>query len=114
MELALRHRRRKIPRPLGAEKIVYGDKIINLSNHRRDGKRVYPQPGALGYLANGEIGIAVGHFRSRARDWVPTSLEVEFSSQPNHTYKFNESDFRDEGEVRARIGLCIDRAQSAG
>ena len=115
MELALRQRPRKIPKPLGAEKIVYGDKIINLSNHRRDGKRVYPQPGALGYLANGEIGIAVGHFRSKARNWVPTSLEVEFSSQPNHTYKFNESDFRDEGEVALELAyaLTVHKAQGS-
>ena len=41
-------------KPLGAERIVYGDKVINLGNHRRDGRKVYPQEGALGYLANGE------------------------------------------------------------
>ena len=27
------------PKPLGAERVVYGDKVINLSNHRRDGRR---------------------------------------------------------------------------
>jgi hypothetical protein len=59
LELASRQWR-SIPKPFGAERIVYGDKIINLSNHRRDGRRVYPQEGAIGYLANGEIGIAVG------------------------------------------------------
>ena len=115
MELALRQRYRKIPKPLGAEKIVYGDKIINLNNHRRDGKKVYPQSGALGYLANGEIGIAVGHFRNKRRNWAPTSLEVEFSSQPSHTYKFNESDFRDEGEVALELAyaLTVHKAQGS-
>lgn len=56
---------RSVPKPLGSERIVYGDKVINLSNHRRDGKRVYPKEGALGYLANGEIGIAVGQWKTR-------------------------------------------------
>jgi AAA domain len=39
---------RSIPKPFGPERVVYGDKVINLSNHRRDGKRVYPQDGAIG------------------------------------------------------------------
>jgi hypothetical protein len=34
---------------MGAERVVYGDKVINLSNHTRDGGRVYPKEGALGY-----------------------------------------------------------------
>ncbi len=54
---------RSIPKPFGAERVVYGDKVINLRNHRRDGKKVFPQEGAVGYLANGEIGIAVGQWQ---------------------------------------------------
>lgn len=30
---------RSIPKPMGAERVVYGDKVINLSNHTRDGKK---------------------------------------------------------------------------
>lgn len=68
--------------------------LTALLNALQDGKKVYPQQGALSYLANGETGIAAGHFRNRIRNWVPKSLEVEFSSQPNHTYNFNEGDFQ--------------------
>ena len=68
---------------MGAERIVYGDKVINLGNHRRDGKRVYPAEGALGYLANGEIGVAVGLWKAASK-----ILKVEFSSQPGYTYDF--------------------------
>ncbi len=42
MELASRQRYRPIPKPLGAERIVYGEKVINLSNHRRDECRHTP------------------------------------------------------------------------
>jgi hypothetical protein len=69
---------RPIPKPFGTERIVYGDKVINLDNHRRDGKKVFPENGALGYLANGEIGIAVGQWKNGGR---PSFLNVEFSSQ---------------------------------
>lgn len=37
---------------MASERIVYGDKVINLNNHERNGKKGFPQGGALGYLAN--------------------------------------------------------------
>lgn len=112
---ALLQRNRRIPRPFGTEKIVYGDKVINLTNHRRDGKRVYPSQGALGYLANGEIGIAVGQLRVGNVNWAPRTLKVEFSSQPGHTYDFYGSDFRDEGEVFLELAyaLTVHKAQGS-
>ena len=48
---------KNIPKPLGLEQIVYGDKVINLGNHTRD--YVFPG-GSLEYIANGEIGLVVG------------------------------------------------------
>jgi len=56
----------KYPKPMGPEEIVYGDKVINLANtdpkmpwnrHRK----VYPEKDNP-YIANGEIGMAVGFF----------------------------------------------------
>jgi len=103
---------RSIPKPLGAERIVYGDKVINLGNHRRDGKRVYPQEGALGYLANGEIGIAVGLWQTRKN---PKILKIEFSSQKGFTYDFFGSDFREEGDAALELAyaLTIHKAQGS-
>ena len=103
---------RSIPKPFGAERIVYGDKVINLRNHKRDGKRVYPQEGALGYLANGEIGIAVGQWKSNQ---FPKILKVEFSSQKGFTYDFYGSDFRDEGDAAMELAyaLTIHKAQGS-
>jgi ATP-dependent exoDNAse (exonuclease V) alpha subunit len=103
---------RSIPKPFGAERIVYGDKVINLSNHKRDGSRVYPQEGALGYLANGEIGIAVGQWDTNK---FPKRLKVEFSSQKGYTYDFNVNDFRDEGDAAMELAyaLTIHKAQGS-
>jgi hypothetical protein len=96
----------------GAERIVYGDKVINLSNHRRDGRKVYPQEGALGYLANGEIGIAVGLWKTGGN---PRILKIEFSSQRGFTYDFYGNDFREEGDPALELAyaLTVHKAQGS-
>lgn len=111
LELATRPWR-SIPKPLGAERVVYGDKVINLRNHRRDGKRVYPQEGAVGYLANGEIGLAVGLWQTKKN---PKILNVEFTSQQGFTYSFYGSDFREEGDAALELAyaLTVHKAQGS-
>ncbi|MGA2120584.1 MAG: AAA family ATPase [Methanoregula sp.] len=103
---------RPIAKPMGAERIVYGDKVINVVNHRRDGRWVYPQAGALGYLANGEIGITVGPFKTGS---YPKFQNVEFSSQKGFTYTFFSSDFREEGEAKLELAyaLTVHKAQGS-
>ena len=112
-ELASRWKGRPIPRPMGREQIVYGDKVINQRNHyRRD---VYPQKGALGYLANGEIGIAIGQRRGGNITWAPRVLQVEFSSQKGYRYNFAGKDFNDEGEPTLELAyaLTVHKAQGS-
>lgn len=112
IEFASRQWNRSIPQPLGAERIVYGSKVINLTNHKRGGQRVYPRDGALGYLANGEIGIVVGMWKPNGS---PKILNVELSSQPGYTYTFYGSDFRDEGEAALELAyaLTVHKAQGS-
>lgn len=112
IEFASRQWKRSIPKPLGAERIVYGAKVINLSNHRRDGRKVYPQEGALGYLANGEIGVVVGQWKTAGS---PRILKVEFSSQTGFTYDFYGSDFREEGDAALELAyaLTVHKAQGS-
>jgi ATP-dependent exoDNAse (exonuclease V) alpha subunit len=59
-----RDRYGKIPSPIGLEEIVYGDKVINLFNSRRNPKDVWPDTNALNYVANGEIGVVIGQFKT--------------------------------------------------
>lgn len=103
---------RSIPKPLGAERVVYGDKVINTRNHRRDGSKVYPKDGALGYLANGEIGIVVGQWKTKQN---PTILHVEFSSQRGFTYSFFGNDFAEEGSATLELAyaLTVHKAQGS-
>src|SRR4029079_19377884 len=106
---------RKTPRPLGPEEIVYGDKVINVSNHRRFD--VYPKEGAAQYLANGEIGIAVGQYKGAKAPYkgLPWKLEVEFTSQPRFKYGFDERDFGEEGSPTLELAyaLTVHRAQGS-
>jgi hypothetical protein len=85
---------RKIPRPVGTEEILYGDKVINIRNRRR--KDVWPREGALEYVANGEIGVVVGQYKTKNFKGMPWKLNVEFSSQAGRSYGFKPSEFGDD------------------
>ena len=80
---------RLIPRPHGAEQIVYGDKIINTRNHPHSD--VLPSEDSLRYVANGEIGVVVGQVKEDEDDSPPSLIKVEFSSQPGFVYDFDPS-----------------------
>ena len=89
---------RKVPKPCGPEEILYGDKVINVRNaSRRD---FYPKKeGTLEYVANGEIGVVVGQYKSKNMTKLPWKLEVEFSSQKEISYGFRLGEF--DGEAGA-------------
>lgn len=113
VEFARRLRNRKVPKPLGQELIVYGDKVINVVNHRRT--KVYPEEDAAAYIANGEIGVAIGLFRTRQMTSPPKALKVEFSSQPGFRYDFSAGDFGEEAEpyLELAYALTVHKAQGS-
>jgi len=115
---ASRKVRRKYPKPMGPEEIVYGDKVINLDNtdpslpwyrHRK----VYPAKDSP-YIANGEIGMAVGFFRRRGLPDLRYKLEVEFSSQPRFKYDFTGRDFSEEGSPALELAYALTVHKSQG
>ena len=113
VEAALKRMGRKIPKPMGAEQIVYGDKIINIRNHGR--KYVYPEADARRYIANGEIGMTVGFYRRQGLPDLRWKLEVEFSSQPRFKYDFTGNDFGEESEpiLELAYALTVHKAQGS-
>ena len=109
---------RKYPKPMGPEEIVYGDKVINLVNtdpglpwnkHRH----VYP-PKDDAYIANGEIGMAVGFFRRNGLPDLRWKLEVEFSSQPGFKYDFTSRDFGEENNAVLELAYALTVHKSQG
>jgi hypothetical protein len=108
-------RYRRIPKPMGPEGIVYGDKVINVRNNRR--KEVYPEDDALKYVANGEIGIIEGQFKQKNAKWkgLPKRLKVEFASQLGFVYDYTNSDFKEEGEALLELAyaLTVHKAQGS-
>ena len=96
---------------MGSEEIVYGDKVINLVNtnptlpwyrHRK----IYPAKDDA-YIANGEIGMAVGFFRRQGLPDLRWKLEVEFSSQPGFKYDFTSRDFGEESNAVLELAYAL-------
>jgi len=110
------------PKPKGPEKIVYGDKVINLTNtdpalpwnrHRK----IFPAKDNP-YVANGEIGVVTGFFwKGRSGNTKPyrENLEVEFSSQPGYKYTFTKRDFNEEANpiLELAYALTVHKAQGS-
>lgn len=119
-ELTNRYRHRQIPNPMGPEEILYGDKVINTINNWRKG---YPEGNCINYVANGEIGIAVGPFISRNRlenedrrriNSILNWLNIEFSSQQGYTYSYSTKDFKEESSSILELAYAITVHKSQG
>lgn len=113
-----KERNRKYPKPMGPEEIVYGDKVINLVNtdpklYWNQHRKVYPAKDDP-YIANGEIGMAIGYFRRNGAPDFRWKLEVEFASQPGHKYDFTSRDFGEEGNPILELAYALTVHKSQG
>ena len=96
---------RKVPRPVGPQTLLYGDKVINVINQRR--RDVWPTPAAEAYLANGDVGIVVGQYKTKKFRGLPWKLEVEFAGQLGPKYGFYPGEFGDEGRNPLELAYCL-------
>ena len=111
IELSRRRGYKKcIPVAYGAEEIVYGDKVINVQNIS---KAAFPDDGkAMGYVANGEIGIACGTYKKGLKN---NYLNVCFSSQKGYTYSYDNRDFDEEaGTAGLELAYALTVHKSQG
>ncbi|WP_330153368.1 AAA family ATPase [Rhodococcus chondri] len=77
-----------IPKPIGPELIVRGDKVMHTRNSRM---KAWPKDTGLDYVANGEIGVVVGRLNKKKN--LPA--RVEYSSQVGWTYSYWPSSSED-------------------
>jgi hypothetical protein len=85
--------RGNIPKPIGPELIVRGDKVMQTTNKRLS---AWPKQDAMNYVANGEIGVAIGIVTPRKKaSKSQLRLNVEFSSQPGFQYSYWPTDSDD-------------------
>ncbi|WP_175493800.1 AAA family ATPase [Microvirga guangxiensis] len=107
----------KVAAPMGSDGIIYGDKVINLGNHRR--KWVYPDPDRNGneplrYVANGEIGIVTGPFKKKGTKISLDQLKVTLSSQAGFEYTYWPSDLDEDGRLlELAYALTVHKAQGS-
>jgi len=84
--LAQRNLRSNVASPLGPELIVRGDKVMQTTNRRLT---AWPAGSGPDYVANGEIGVAIGRLvPSAKRKKKSLQLNVEFSSQRGASYSY--------------------------
>lgn len=98
---------RKIPKPFGAQAILYGDKVINIVNQKR--RDVWPAVEGEAYIANGDLGIVVGQYKgpkSKLKG-LPSKLEVEFAGQLGHKYGFWRGEFGDEARNPLELAYAL-------
>ena len=90
----------KLPGPMGADEIIFHDKVMVRANTDHTAERVSDDTKIPGEVANGEIGMAVW--------WAGTKgLKVELSTQPGLQYILWESELNGENE---RTGEMLELA----
>jgi ATP-dependent exoDNAse (exonuclease V) alpha subunit len=104
---------RKIPKPLGPQALLWGDKVINIRNNGR--RRTWPeQDGA--YLANGDMGVIVGEYKYKGRKGFPKHLEVEFAALPGVQFKYWSGEFSGDDsspELELAYALTVHKTQGS-
>jgi len=106
-------RRPKTPRPSGAERIIYGDKVMSNINEQR--KVLGPQQRKK-QISNGEIGLVVGQAKFGAK-WdgkSPEAVHVEFRTQPANKFLYWPSDFGDDRKVTLELAYALTVHKSQG
>jgi hypothetical protein len=95
---------RRIPKPLGPHRLLWGDKVINVQNSDR--RKCWPEvPNA--YVANGEIGVATGFYKTQGRPSVFEQLEVELASQPGTAFTYKPWEFSAESSPPLELAYAL-------
>lgn len=96
---------------LGTDGIVFGDKVINIKNQKKDSYNIQKRVIEEGYVANGEVGI-VERIWQKPKDKQNTH-QVIFSSQPHRNYNW-PSTVAEEGTCDLELAYALTVHKSQG
>jgi ATP-dependent exoDNAse (exonuclease V) alpha subunit len=98
---------RKVPKPIGAQSILYGDKVINVINQKR--RDVWPELKGEAYIANGDLGVVIGQYKGPTAKFrgLPWKLEVEFAGQLGYKYGFSKAELGDEAKNPLELAYAL-------
>jgi ATP-dependent exoDNAse (exonuclease V) alpha subunit len=96
-DATLAQRSRSFAPPMGADQVIFNDKVMCLRNdNRREAYQPNERTNCQGSVANGEIGVVVwGAGRKGQR---PNGLKIEFSTQVGRQYTFWDNELNAENE----------------
>ncbi|MDO9022905.1 MAG: ATP-dependent RecD-like DNA helicase [Deltaproteobacteria bacterium] len=103
---------RLVPKPAGPQGLLWGDKVINRVNNGR--RRTRPKV-ENAYVANGDLGIAVGEFKTQYFTGTPENLEVEFSTMLGAKFLYWRSEFvAEEKDPELELAYALSVHQTQG
>lgn len=97
---------------LGTDGIIFGDKVINIRNHKRFAYNTQNNRREEAYVANGEVGI-VDRIFQKPKDRY-NQHRIVFSSQPTNTFAW-DSVVSDEGvsDLELAYALTVHKSQGS-
>ncbi|GAA4785587.1 hypothetical protein GCM10023200_19400 [Actinomycetospora chlora] len=110
LEKALRRRYRKVPKPLGREQIVLGDKVVNLVNQKLPAWSWADRQKQTAFIANGEIGVVTGQVSARKSPWA---TQVEFLQREGLSVTVNSAVSDSDASLELAWALTVHKSQGS-